>query len=197
MSLVFILEGFSWVLELENNPLSCSLSTAIIIFLEHFNALFKMVLLTICPKNGKKFSSGPWTNRETITAREKHYTLVWYMLTMDIYFLLSNQSARKVLFTCLAMANFARSDWSISGPITYGTDPDGPVAFAFFRFCFKRNGQSLWFWQRKPWAWDKAVLRLEKETEKQKELHYTKNWLWKLSTTTNPEPISSNISVLF
>ena len=42
---------------------------------------------------------------EPITAREKHYSLVGYMLTMDIYFLLSNQSARKVLFTCLANAN--------------------------------------------------------------------------------------------
>ena len=38
---------------------------------------------------------------EPITAREKHYSLVGYMLTVDIYFLLSNQSARKVLFTCL------------------------------------------------------------------------------------------------
>ena len=35
---------------------------------------------------------------EPITAREKHYSLVGYMLTVDIYFLLSNQSARKVLF---------------------------------------------------------------------------------------------------
>ena len=39
---------------------------------------------------------------EPITAREKHYSLVGYMLTVDIYFSLSNQSARKVLFTCLA-----------------------------------------------------------------------------------------------
>ena len=39
---------------------------------------------------------------EPITAREKHYSLVGYMVTVDIYFLLSNQSARKVLFTCLA-----------------------------------------------------------------------------------------------
>ena len=38
---------------------------------------------------------------EPITAREKHYSLAGYMLTVDIYFLLSNQSARKVLFTCL------------------------------------------------------------------------------------------------
>ena len=42
---------------------------------------------------------------EPITAREKHYLLVGYMLTVDIYFLLSNQSARRVLFTCLANAN--------------------------------------------------------------------------------------------
>ena len=56
-----MLEGFSRIFELENNLLSCSLSTAIIIFLEHFNALFKMVLLTVCPKNGKKCSSGPRT----------------------------------------------------------------------------------------------------------------------------------------
>ena len=34
------------------------------------------------------------------------------------------------------MANFASSDWSIPGLITYGTDPDGPVTFALFRFCF-------------------------------------------------------------
>ena len=39
---------------------------------------------------------------EPITARVKHYSLVGYMLTVDIYLLLSNQSARKVLFTCLA-----------------------------------------------------------------------------------------------
>ena len=39
---------------------------------------------------------------EPITAREKHYSLFGYMLTVDIYFLLSNQSARKVLSTCLA-----------------------------------------------------------------------------------------------
>ena len=42
---------------------------------------------------------------EPITACEKHYSLVGYMLTVDIYFLLSNQSARKVLFTCLANTN--------------------------------------------------------------------------------------------
>ena len=42
---------------------------------------------------------------EPITAREKHYSLVGYMLTVDIYFLLSNQSARKMLFTCLANTN--------------------------------------------------------------------------------------------
>ena len=42
---------------------------------------------------------------EPITAREKHYLLVGYMLTVDIYFLLSNQSAHKVLFTCLANTN--------------------------------------------------------------------------------------------
>ena len=34
------------------------------------------------------------------------------------------------------LTNFASSDWSIPGPITYGTDPDGPVIFALFRFCF-------------------------------------------------------------
>ena len=34
------------------------------------------------------------------------------------------------------LANFASSDWSISGPITYGTELDGPVIFAFFCFCF-------------------------------------------------------------
>ena len=34
------------------------------------------------------------------------------------------------------LANFASFDWSILGPITYGTDPDGPVTFAFFCFCF-------------------------------------------------------------
>ena len=38
---------------------------------------------------------------EPITVRKKHYSLVGYTLTMNIYFLLSNQSARKVLFTCL------------------------------------------------------------------------------------------------
>ena len=43
---------------------------------------------------------------EPITAREKHYSLVGYMLTVDIYFLWSNQSARKVLFTCLANTKF-------------------------------------------------------------------------------------------
>ena len=43
---------------------------------------------------------------EPITAREKHYSLVGYMLTVDIYFLLSNQSTRKVLFTCLANTNY-------------------------------------------------------------------------------------------
>ena len=37
---------------------------------------------------------------EPIIAREKHYSLVRYMLTVDIYSLLSNQSSRKVLFTC-------------------------------------------------------------------------------------------------
>ena len=44
---------------------------------------------------------------EPITAREKHYSLVGYMLTVDIYFLLSNQSARKVLSTCLANTKFS------------------------------------------------------------------------------------------
>ena len=39
---------------------------------------------------------------EPIIAREKHYSLVGYMLTVDSYFLLSNQSARKALSTCLA-----------------------------------------------------------------------------------------------
>ena len=34
------------------------------------------------------------------------------------------------------LANFASSDWSIPGPITYGTDTDGPITFAFFRFYF-------------------------------------------------------------
>ena len=42
---------------------------------------------------------------EPITAYEKHYSLVGYMLTVDIYFLLSNESASKVLFTCLANTN--------------------------------------------------------------------------------------------
>ena len=42
---------------------------------------------------------------EPITAREKHYSLVGYMLTVDIYFLLSNQSTRKVLFICSANTN--------------------------------------------------------------------------------------------
>ena len=41
---------------------------------------------------------------ERVSAR-KHYSLVGYMLTVDIYFLLSNQSARKVLFTRLANTN--------------------------------------------------------------------------------------------
>ena len=36
---------------------------------------------------------------EPIRARKKHYSLVGYMLTVDIYFLLSNQSTCKVLFT--------------------------------------------------------------------------------------------------
>ena len=39
---------------------------------------------------------------EPIKAREKHYSLVGYMLTVDIYFLWFNQNARKVLSTCLA-----------------------------------------------------------------------------------------------
>ena len=43
---------------------------------------------------------------EPITAHEKHYSLVGYMLTVDIYFLLSNQSARKVLLTCWANTNY-------------------------------------------------------------------------------------------
>ena len=34
------------------------------------------------------------------------------------------------------LANFACFDWSIPGPITYGTGPDGLVKFAFFCFCF-------------------------------------------------------------
>ena len=50
---------------------------------------------------------------EPITAREKHYSLVGYMLTVDIYFLLSNQSARKVLFTCLANINLNYLVYSI------------------------------------------------------------------------------------
>ena len=43
---------------------------------------------------------------EPITAPEKYYSLVGYMLTVDIYFLLSNQSARKLLFTCLANTRY-------------------------------------------------------------------------------------------
>ena len=34
------------------------------------------------------------------------------------------------------LANFAIFHWPTPGPIIYGTDPDGPVTFAFFRFCF-------------------------------------------------------------
>ena len=37
---------------------------------------------------------------------KKHYSLVGYMLTVDIYFLLCNERARKVLFTCLANTNY-------------------------------------------------------------------------------------------
>ena len=54
---------------------------------------------------------------EPITACGKHNLLVGYMLTVDNYFLLSNQSvrkvllsnqsARKVLSTCLAKTNIA------------------------------------------------------------------------------------------
>ena len=36
----------------------------------------------------------------------------------------------------IRLANFASFDWSVPGPITYGTDPDGSVTFAFFRCCF-------------------------------------------------------------
>ena len=42
---------------------------------------------------------------EPITVHEKHYSLVGYMLTVDIYFLLSNQSVCKMLFTCFANTN--------------------------------------------------------------------------------------------
>ena len=48
---------------------------------------------------------------EPITAREKHYSLVGYMLTVDIYFLLSNQSARKVLSTCSADIHYLSRGW--------------------------------------------------------------------------------------
>ena len=33
---------------------------------------------------------------------------------------------------CIWLAEFTYSDWSIPGPIIYGTDPDGPVTFVFF-----------------------------------------------------------------
>ena len=39
-----------------------------------------------------------------------------------------------VNYLIIWLANLASSDWSIPGPITYGTDPEGPVTFAFFRF---------------------------------------------------------------
>ena len=72
------------------------------------------------------------------------------------------------------LANFASFDWSIPGPITYGTDPDGLVTFPFFRFCFictlfelviftNEIANHLGFDKRKPRARDKALLRLEKE----------------------------------
>ena len=50
---------------------------------------------------------------EPITAREKHYSLVGYILTVDIYFSLSNQSARKVLFTCLANTKILYTEVSL------------------------------------------------------------------------------------
>ena len=34
------------------------------------------------------------------------------------------------------LATFASFDWSIPGPITYGTDADGPVTFGFSCLCF-------------------------------------------------------------
>ena len=41
-----------------------------------------------------------------------------------------------IIVLIIWLASFVSSDWSIPGPITYGTDPDGPLTFAFFRFCF-------------------------------------------------------------
>ena len=40
---------------------------------------------------------------EPITAREKYYSRVGYMLMVDIYFLWSNKNAQKVLSTCLVI----------------------------------------------------------------------------------------------
>ena len=39
-----------------------------------------------------------------------------------------------ISYLIIWLANFSSSDWSIPGPITYGTDPDGSVTFPFFRF---------------------------------------------------------------
>ena len=44
------------------------------------------------------------------------------MLTVDIYFLLSNQSARKVLFTCLANTKYIYYFFLKNLPASYTSD---------------------------------------------------------------------------
>ena len=61
-----------------------------------------------------------------------YYTILYYTI---LYYTILYYTI--LYYTIIIwLANFVSSDWSIPGPITYGTDPDGTVTFAFFRFCF-------------------------------------------------------------
>ena len=51
-------------------------------------------------------------------------------LVFTVFFSGNNQQSHIIN---ILLASFA---WSIPGPITYGTDSDEPVTFAFFCFCF-------------------------------------------------------------
>ena len=99
---------------------------------------------------------------KAITACEKHYSLVGYMLTVDIYLSLSNQSARKVLFTCLASTNLCYLPTIRPMEVDFLFRPH-----RFYRFfcrvkIFHRSSQIVFFQQRstrKRQDWHLTVLK--------------------------------------
>ena len=62
------------------------------------------------------------------------------------------------------LANFASFEWLIRGPITYGTNPDGPVTFTFLYFCFPCTLFEMVIFTNEManhFGFDKGSLRLE------------------------------------